>query len=385
MNSRPTSNNLFWIVGAVVAASACVCGGFVLASSGLLLFAAPWRSVGGPSATPTIRPASVGEWQPLPDLPRKVNVFLFDPNDPDIAYAGTGQYLEGGSGLYRSADGGATWQLAVEGLPDEPVMALALSADSSVLYANLAVDTTLYASTDGARTWQPVGANAELCCNVPRVLRVAPDDSRRVYLAQTGADPNLSISADGGATWHRVADPRDELQPLTLAIDPADPAVLYLGTRTHGVYRSTDRGETWKPANNGLVDEAVSALVVSPTTPGLLYAGSERGHIYSSDTGGEAWVDLSAALALEPWERGAVLNLTLDASAPRSVIATLALAGLLQSPDGGATWERVAAPSARRDFPFPQDAVSARAPNGRILLNLYYPDGEESGAWLCVP
>lgn len=83
-SQRPASTNKLWVVAAVLAASVCVCGGFALASSGVLLVAlAPWRSAASaPIVTPTTRPVSLGDWQALPDLPRTINVFSCRPNDP---------------------------------------------------------------------------------------------------------------------------------------------------------------------------------------------------------------------------------------------------------------------------------------------------------------
>lgn len=377
-----------WIVIAVVvlALASCTCAGIVISAGGMFFLLSPGPNSGGMSSTtPTPKPISVGEWRAVPDLPRKVNVFLVDPRDSNRMFAGTGEYGSGGSGLYRSEDGGATWELAVAGLPDEPVMALALSPDSLTLYANLAVDTTLYASHDGGRSWQSIGQNDELCCNVPRILLVAPDDAERLYMAQTGADPNVSISEDGGKTWRRVADPRQEFQPNALVIDPNDPATLYLGTTQHGVYRSRDRGETWSPANTGMLDESIQALVVSPTSVGVVYAGSQRGHIYKSTDAGDTWTDLTDSLGLADWEPSWVLDLAITPGPTETLTASMGWVGLMQSTDGGATWQRLEIPVTRDQFPFPQDSLMAVGPDGRILLDVYYQDGEKSGVWLCVP
>lgn len=387
-SQRPASTNKLWVVAAVLAASVCVCGGFVLASSGVLLVAlAPWRSAASaPIVTPTTRPVSVGEWRALPDLPRTINVFLVDPNDPSRVFAGTGQYAESGSGLYRSEDGGVTWARAVDGLPDEPVMALALSADSSTLYANLAVDQNIYASADGGRSWRSVGLDPELCCNVRRQLNVAFDDPQRLYLLQREADPNLSISSDGGARWQRVADPREELQPRALALDPTDPARLYLGTSAHGVYVSTDRGETWAPANSGMVDDTIVSLAASPTEPGVVYAGSDDGHLFVTRDAGDTWRDLAAGLGLQSYEAYAISQLIID-PVSGALYSVVDLTGVLRSTDGGETWDRLSVPDARPDFPFPQAGVLGliSAPETRLLLALDYPDGKDSGAWLCKP
>ncbi len=385
---RNNRRQVVWILAGVGVLAFCLCGGMsLLVASVVLMTAASRASNGAPPPAWTQPAGELGEWRALSDLPRKTNVFLFDPNDPSIAYAGTGRYVEGDNGLYRSDDSGATWSLANAGLPDDPVVALALSTDSSILYANLAVDTTIYASTDGAQTWHAVGENPELCCNVPRQLIVDVEDPARLYLVQPAADPNLSISTDGGASWTRVADPREELNPRTLAQDPQDVEHLYLGSDGHGVYVSTDRGATWTIANTGMIDYAVLSLAVSPIDGDHVYAGTADGHVFETLDGGATWRDLTPGLALEPHERHGVTDLTLDPAHPDTLIATIDLAGVLRSDDGGATWERMAVPQPRAMFPFPQEAAVAWAftPELRGLLGLYYPDGEDSGAWLCTP
>lgn len=384
---RSNSNRVVWILAAIGVSVVCLCGAAaaVVASAALVMTAA--RQVDQAPPRPTEPAGQLGEWQLLSDLPRKVNVFLYDPNDPTIVFAGTGVYAEGGSGLYRSDDGGASWALAQDGLPDEPVVALGISADSSVLYANLAVDAMIYASTDGAQTWHAVGENPALCCNVPRQLVVDVEDPARLYLVQPAADLNLSISTDGGATWTRVEDPQDRLRPRTLAQDPQDPARLYLGSNGHGVYVSKDRGQTWELANAGMLDAIIVSLAVSPLDGAHVYAGSADGRIYETVDGGGLWRDLSDGLALESYERQAVTDLTLDPAHPETLIATVDLAGVLRTDDGGDTWERMAVPQPHPTRVFPQEAAVAWTftPELHGLLDLYFVDGEASGAWLVTP
>jgi len=121
-----------------------------------------------------------------------------------------------------------------------------------------------------------------------------------------------------------------------------------------------------------------------------VYAGSADGRIYETVDGGGLWRDLSDGLALESYERQAVTDLTLNPAHPETLIATVDLAGVLRTDDaddGGATWERMAVPQPHPTRVFPQEAAVAWTftPELHGLLDLYFVDGEASGAWLVTP
>jgi photosystem II stability/assembly factor-like uncharacterized protein len=72
-------------------------------------------------------------------------------------------------------------------------------------------------------------------------------------------------------------------------VNPASPAVLYLGTHGGGVYRSTDGGERWVSRNSGLTNHDVHALVVLRSDPSVVFAGTLNGGLFVSTDGGESW------------------------------------------------------------------------------------------------
>jgi photosystem II stability/assembly factor-like uncharacterized protein len=103
-------------------------------------------------------------------------------------------------------------------------------------------------------------------------------------------------SADGGDTWKATAL---QGQPVTvLAIDPADPNVLYAGAWTNtdldgfdGLYKSTNGGASWRAINNGLASltelgAAVTALLVDPMNSSVVYAGTSGDGVYVTADGG---------------------------------------------------------------------------------------------------
>jgi hypothetical protein len=101
---------------------------------------------------------------------------------------------------------------------------------------------------------------------------VAPSDPATLY-ATDGA--GLWTSSDHGDSWAQVGAGLPGPQSLvSLAVDPADDQLVYCGTATHGVYRSTDGGAHFLPMNQGLAEARVSTLLVDPASPGTLFAGA---------------------------------------------------------------------------------------------------------------
>ena len=136
--------------------------------------------------TPTLAPAAAaaagplfpaGTWQEVTELPREINAFLLDPANPQILFACTGGLGQGGS-VYKSADGGLTWQQSASGLPDDGVTAITVSQDGN-LYA-LSSTGDVYGSTDGAESWT-ILSNTDMWGGFESWLIVAPQNSDIIY------------------------------------------------------------------------------------------------------------------------------------------------------------------------------------------------------------
>jgi len=284
----------------------------------------------------------------------RVSALAVDPMTPRTLYAGTG------AGVFKSTDGGGTWNAANTGQPlnkNLTVTSLAIDPTTpSTLYAagsggvfkstnggdtwnvalsdsryvtTLAIDpitpSTLYAwerkcglegcggilytSTDGASFWRasPIA--------FPPIVALAIDPTSPTTL-YAGSELGVSKSTDGGKTWSVFVPvlPTDDLSGVNaLAIDPITPTTLYSGTgypdfgTGRGVFKSTDGGGTWNGVSAGLPSVVVHALAIDPTAPTTLYAGTDGGAFRSTDGGG-MWSALNTgltnldvrALALDP-------------------------------------------------------------------------------------
>lgn len=135
-----------------------------------------------------------------------------------------------------------------------------------------------------------------------RALAIDPADPDILYAA--GVSGGIFKSTDGGASWSPLDDQMLNLAVCTIALDPADPEVLYAGTgegfgllsfvRGLGIFKSTDGGTSWtqlpatSPRTAGPAFHYVSRIVISPNDPNRIYAGTRYG-VYRSLDGGGSW------------------------------------------------------------------------------------------------
>jgi photosystem II stability/assembly factor-like uncharacterized protein len=166
----------------------------------------------------------------------------------------------------------------------EHVHALAMTADGRLLV--LGAHTGLFRSTDGGRSWQPV----VLPGNHPRldVMTVTPhpEEVQTLYVATHEA--GIFKTTDGGTTWRPVNQGLGGLDVHGLAIDPREPGRLHAAVRGpgEGIYRSTDAGAAWRRVDDGPGGEVkVLTSVNIPTGMGgiFLYAGTAEGLQHNPD------------------------------------------------------------------------------------------------------
>nr|QNO55211.1 Ycf48-like protein [Methanosarcinales archaeon ANME-1 ERB7] len=298
-----------------------------------------------PTATATPPPRPVGNWEKIDDFPRRINTIVSDPTNLQVLYAGS----EGG--VYKSEDTGLTWQVITQEMLGDEVMALALTCDvPPTLYAD--VRGEIFASTDGAKTWNCMG-DPGLRSGFWHRLIVAPSDENVLFnIAIPGG---VALSSDGGYNWQSVYKglPREEYRAfaLSLVIDPTDKNVVYLGTGKwvgrgsgYGVYKSTDGGETWSPANRGTENYRIIALAIDPSEPQILYASEGGGKLFKSTDGGQNWEDITDKLPIQDNFNPSIKEIVVDPAAPKTLYLLREQLGVLVSNDGGVNWHVIGKP-----------------------------------------
>jgi len=185
-----------------------------------------------------------------------------DPTNPDIVYASTWEFRRfpyafnsggNGSGMYKSTDGGKTWKELKQGLPAKPfgriAFALAPSAPQNLLAIVESKETGLYISADGGETWKKQSATMNVVSRpfYFSTLVIDPKDPKRVY--RPGYE--FSFSDDGGYSFTDASNDGGWVHSdhHALWINPNYTNQMYLGT-DGGVYISLDRGATWMFVHN---------------------------------------------------------------------------------------------------------------------------------------
>lgn len=181
-------------------------------------------------------------------------------------------------------------------LPSAAMLAMAFApSNPAVAYLGTS-GSGVYRSTDGGGTWNPAGLSGQVVTS----LAVDSADPNTLYAA-TGAAGTVKVSLNGGQTWADTALPG--VTPYALSTSPAEPGTVYAGTSS-GVYKRVGSG-AW--TLSGLAGKPVTALAAHSTQAGLVFAGTNAGAFVSKD-GGTSWsagpAGLSAvgikSIAIEP-------------------------------------------------------------------------------------
>jgi photosystem II stability/assembly factor-like uncharacterized protein len=244
-------------------------------------------------------------WTPIFDEQPSYSIgtVALDPNNPEVVWVGTGENVSGrhvgwGDGVYKSMDGGATWQQM--GLKNSEHIGRILinPRNSDVVYVaaegplwSSGGERGLYKTKDGGKTWKLVleidpdtgVTDAEFDPSNPDVIYAAAYQRRRKTWALLGGGPKSGIfkSTDGGESWRKISKglPQGDMGKIGLAVTPADPQLVYAtieaDNANKGFYRSTDKGESWEKRNSyisgGTGPHYYQEIEVSPTNPDLVY------------------------------------------------------------------------------------------------------------------
>ncbi|MDP2725918.1 MAG: hypothetical protein Q8P59_00100, partial [Dehalococcoidia bacterium] len=146
-----------------------------------------------------------------------------------------------------------------------------------------------------------------------------------------GGNPALA----GEDAWTSTGGPPGLVYAVVL--DPLTKGVLYIGTATAGVFKSTDSGQSWVSMNQGLGTKAVFSLALDPAHPNTLYAGTNLG-VYRSEDGALSWSDASSGILRDPFGSAYVYTLVVDPRQPSTLYAGT-LMGVFKSQDRGLTWQ----------------------------------------------
>ncbi|MFC1477605.1 FlgD immunoglobulin-like domain containing protein [candidate division KSB1 bacterium] len=278
-------------------------------------------------------------WTPVFDdaLSLSIGDIALDPSDPNVVYVGTGEVncgggstTYGGMGVYKSTDGGGTWShLGLEDTryiarivvnPDDPQTIFV--AAMGKLYAENP-ERGLYRTTNGGTTWEKVLYISEGTGCVDLVIN--PDSTSVLYAAMWerirhpgsreygGDECGLYRSTDGGDSWHELTNGlpngTSDLGRIGISLCASDPSILYAVYADKigyfdGVYKTTDGGDSWIQTNDNSLSSVFSSygwwfgnIRVDPVNPDNVFVLGLT--MYRTTDGGQNWAYVSSGVHVD--------------------------------------------------------------------------------------
>jgi photosystem II stability/assembly factor-like uncharacterized protein len=240
---------------------------------------------------------------------RQIGRVAVDPKNADVVFVAALGHAYGPNperGVFRSRDGGATWQKVLFKSDSVGAIDLAIDPrDSRIVYASLwntrrppwsiyppsyGPGSGLFKSTDGGTTW------TELTAGLPsegagRIgIAVALSNPRRVFAIVDAKQGGLYRSDDAGRTW-TLASGDNRIWGrgwyfCKVVVDPKNADVVYVSNTS--LYRSTDAGKSWTAIKGAPGGDDYHQLWISPEDPARMVLGSDQGAVVSVD-GAETW------------------------------------------------------------------------------------------------
>lgn len=260
-------------------------------------------------------------WQPVFDNYGSYSIacVVIDPSNNNVVWAGTGENnhqraLGYGDGVYKSTDGGKSWknmglknsrQIGMIAIDPKNSNVVYVAAEGSVWGPG--GERGLYKTTDGGKTWNKV-LNISENTGVNNVI-IDPRDSNVIYATseqrrrhvniKIGGGPETAVykSTDAGANWDKLISglPGEEMGGIGLAISPANPDYLYAiieaAGDASGFYRTTNRGASWtKMSDHTAQGQYYNEIYCDPKNTEVIYSMETVSKV--TRDGGKTWQNL---------------------------------------------------------------------------------------------
>jgi len=249
-------------------------------------------------------------WQHLGlENTKQIGRIIVDPKNPNtvfVAALGNAYAPNPDRGVYRSLNGGTTWQKVLFNNNDAGAIDLAFDpTDSKIVYATLwnvrrppwfiytpanGPGAGIFKSVDGGSTWKEISEGIPVEGRGHIGISVAPTNRNRLYAVVDAKEGGVFSSNDGGATWTRLSSDKRlwdrgwYFEKVT--VDPKNADVVYVMNTS--MYRSTDAGKTWTPIKGAPGGDDYHQLWINPDDPRRMILASDQGAIVTLD-GAATW------------------------------------------------------------------------------------------------
>lgn len=287
-------------------------------------------------------------------------------SQPNVFFIGVNN-----GGVWKTTDAGRTWKPIFDDQPTGSIGDIAIApSDPNVIYVgsgeglqrpDLSTGDGMYRSRDGGKTWEHLGLREG---QQIAGISVDPKDPNRLFVAVLGhpygpnAERGVYRSTNGGTTFERVLYKDENTGAFQVEIDQSDPNIVYADLwagrqgpwengawqgKESGFFKSTDGGTTWKKITEGFptIEQGLGRIgfAISRSDPRILYATVDAqarfAGVYRSANAGESWTRVNGDPRL--WGRGSdFAELKVHPKDPNTVI--VANVASFKSTDGGKTF-----------------------------------------------
>jgi photosystem II stability/assembly factor-like uncharacterized protein len=240
---------------------------------------------------------------------KQIGRIIVDPKNPNtvfVAALGNVYAPNPDRGVYRSRDGGITWQKVLFKNDDVGAIDLAFDpVDSKTVYATLwnvrrppwfiyapanGPGAGIFKSVDGGTTWKEISEGIPLEGRGHIGIAVAPTNRNRLYAVVDAKEGGVFSSNDAGATWTRLSNDKRLWDRgwyfEKVNVDPKNADIVYVMNTS--MYRSTDAGKTWTPIKGAPGGDDYHQLWINPDDPKRMIVASDQGTIVTVD-GAATW------------------------------------------------------------------------------------------------
>ena len=293
----------------------------------------------------TVLDATPGVWHYLGLGREDVESIAVHPYNPDIIYAGTAfDFSAGHMGkLFKTMNGGRSWDTLLVGLPVFGFRDI----DIDPVYPETVYTCPLpvLKSTNGGKTWFEVINGMYITWERRASSLVIDPLSTNILYCGTGGfgSGRFYKSTNGGDSWLIKGDDVLRSGNISLAIDPNNSSIIYVGTDMVGeLWKTTDAGETWTMTGLGETNQMINDILINPFNTQIVYAAISGWCVWKTEDGGNTWVSYNEGIIMDTFRRSAVkFTIRKKSSEVYVVIAGLGNPGIYKRTNYNEPWIRI--------------------------------------------